>query len=78
MRCYWYEIAGEWLHIKVFGGALRVVEVGISKHGFWLMDYLVEESLELIGATLLAAAAAAFLRQYHECRECRGRTSAMP
>jgi len=70
MRGYWYEIAGEWLHIKVFGGALRVVEVGIEAHGFWLMDYLVEESLELIGATLLAAAAATAL--------CRGRTPAMP
>ncbi|MBZ0332065.1 hypothetical protein KZO25_17250, partial [Halomonas sp. ANAO-440] len=29
-------------------------------HGFWLMDFLVEESVELIGATLMAAAAAAF------------------
>lgn len=63
-RYYWYEAAGHWLHVRVFGEALREVSLGSQGHGFWLMDYLVEESLELVGATLLAAAAAAFLREY--------------
>ena len=63
-RYYWYEAAGEWLHARAFGETLKEVALGTQGHGFWLMDYLVEESLELIGATLLAAAAAAFLREY--------------
>ena len=65
-RYYWYEAAGHWLHVSVFGERLREVSLGNHGHGFWLMDYLMEESFELAGATLLAAAAAAFLREYKE------------
>lgn len=62
-RYYWYEAAGQWLHVHIFREGLKIVEVGSHGHGFWLMDYLLEESLELAGATLLAAMAATFLRR---------------
>ncbi|MCG6659763.1 hypothetical protein HOP52_18600 [Halomonas campisalis] len=55
-----YEPLGHWLHHGLLNDALRVTEVGGHSHYFWLMDFLVEESLELAGATLLAAAALQF------------------
>lgn len=63
-RYYWYETAGDWLHEKVLGGALKEVSLGSQGLGFWLMDYCVEESLELLGATFLAAMAASFLKDF--------------
>ncbi len=77
-RYRWYETAGHWLHVNVFRESLKIVEVGNHGHGFWLMDYLVEESIELIGATLLAATAAAFLREYHAFLPGSGKSSDNP
>jgi len=74
-RYYWYEAAGNFLHATVLGETLKEVALGDQGHGFWLMDYLVEESLELIGATLLAAAAAAFLRDYPAFLPAPGRSA---
>lgn len=62
-RYRWYDSAGQWLHENIFRGALDIVEVGTRDHGFWIMDFLIEESIELAAATMMAAAAASYL--YH-------------
>ncbi|WP_299316189.1 hypothetical protein [uncultured Halomonas sp.] len=56
-RYHLYEPLGHWLHHGLLNGGLRITEIGGHSHYFWLMDFMVEESLELAGATLLAAAA---------------------
>jgi len=59
-RYDWYDSIGQWVHHTLLGDSLKITEVGGHSHYFWLMDFLVEESLEFAGATLLAAAALHF------------------
>lgn len=59
-RYLWYDQAGTWLYTSVFRGQLGGEAWGQHSHGFWIMDYLVEESIELLAATCMAAAACAF------------------
>jgi len=63
-RYQWYDKTGMWLHENVFQEALKVVQVGNLPHGFVIMDYLLEESLELAAAAMLAAAAASFMAEW--------------
>jgi len=69
LRRAWYEPAGWWVHEWIFAGRIAElpgVHYGFT-HGFWLMDFLVEETMELIGATLMAAAVAAFYADAGPC-----------
>jgi hypothetical protein len=61
----WYQHAGLWVRQVPMGDQLPPVEAweGWRTH-FYLMDYLVEESLELLGASLLLAAAVGFARHH--------------
>jgi len=58
----WYLHAGEWVHETLFMGRLPWMERG-DGHGFLIMDYLFEESLELLAAAALAAASVAAYRR---------------
>lgn len=64
LRYHWYDTLGHWVHHGLLGGAMRITEIGGHSHYFWLMDFLIEESLELAGATLLAAAAVHFSAEF--------------
>ena len=80
LRYYWYQAAGQWLHYDVFDGSMVIVEWGSQPHYFWLMDFWIEESIEFMGATLLAAAALHFSAEFSKTRiktrlESRGRES---
>lgn len=53
----WYHAVGAWVDHTLLGGRL----IPYWDHtGFWLMDRVYEESLELAGATLLCAAVVAY------------------
>lgn len=59
-----YARLGRWLHATVFhGGLLQPVGLDRQRMHFELIDGPVEESVELLGATLLLAAALAFRRR---------------
>lgn len=62
IRYHWYESAGNLFYVRILKESLPPLALGNEGIGFWLMDYLAEESLELIGAVLLTATAASFLR----------------
>lgn len=62
----WYDHAGEWLLgrwglLEDFTARFILTDVG-RPVGFYIMDFLVEESVELIGAGLLCAAVLAYKR----------------
>ncbi|MFA9477094.1 hypothetical protein ACERK3_02185 [Phycisphaerales bacterium AB-hyl4] len=59
----WYIAAGTWIHAMVGGDLVRYDHHQPLE--FWLMDWLVEETLELIGAAFMLAAGVAF---FHERR----------
>ncbi len=66
----WYDHAGEWF-LKVLGllepmNALFVPYSGGRPIGFYIMDFLVEESIELMGASALCAAILAYLREFEK------------
>lgn len=61
-RYGWYTEAGSVLHRAVGGELLRVDEYHQPTE-FWLMDSLVEESVELVGAALMLSGVLAFLRE---------------
>lgn len=59
-----YARLGRWLHATVFhGGLLQPVGLDRQRMHFELIDGPVEESVELLGAALLLAAALAFRRR---------------
>lgn len=59
----WYNHLGEWV-VAQFAPGLTEFDYGPRfRTGFWLMDSLVEESIELIGAALLLAATLAGLNE---------------
>ena len=64
----WYDHAGEWL-LRAWGlwepfTALFIpTDVG-RPIGFYIMDFLVEESIELLAASALCAAVYAYLREF--------------
>ena len=64
-RYAWYEEAGARFHTVLAPGLLELehpyfTEVGME---FFLMDWLFEESIELLGAAFFACAALAFVRE---------------
>ncbi len=67
----WYDAAGAWIIAQlpladpnVWEAAdASLQERGLFPLGFWLMDYLLEESLELLAASLLLAFVMASARQ---------------
>ena len=66
----WYDHAGEWI-LKVLGlsetvNALFIPYSGGRDAGFYIMDFLVEESIELMGASALCAAILAYLREFQK------------
>ena len=69
----WYVLAGHRLHNSAFGGRLPSmpdgfwgVEAGSDVTAFLLMDFLVEESIELMGAAFLLAATVGAVVRYQE------------
>lgn len=59
-----YARLGRWLHATVFhGGLLQPIGLDRQRMHFELIDGPVEESIELLGAALLLAAALAFRRR---------------
>lgn len=58
----WYDIVGDWI-MSGFSDQMLREDIYRQNLGFWFMDTLVEESIELIGATGLASGA---LWQYNE------------
>ncbi len=55
----WYGVVGEWILLRF---DMTVSDPGdTAGHGHWLVDALFEESLELMGAMFLLAAAVSFL-----------------
>ncbi|MFA9477148.1 hypothetical protein ACERK3_02455 [Phycisphaerales bacterium AB-hyl4] len=59
----WHAHVGEWLYVAL--NLPFAVEMGGTSRGFWLMDKIVEESIELTAAAMLLAAIVAF---HHESR----------
>ena len=62
----WYAVVGEMVLDSITTGAEISWSGGSVIYfrdplGFWFMDYVVEESLELLGAAFLASAIAAFI-----------------
>ncbi|SCZ08400.1 hypothetical protein [Alkaliphilus peptidifermentans] len=55
----WYLKTGDWLHQVVLNNAMA--ERFYGSVGFFLMDFLIEESVELIGASALFTALFSFL-----------------
>ena len=67
----WYVMAGHRIHTSAFGGRLPLmpdgfwgVEVGGDVTAFLLMDFLVEESIELLGAGFVLAATVGAIVRY--------------
>ncbi len=61
----WYIKAGGFIHNVVASGQLYRVDwpyTAYHVHEFWLMDLIVEESIELIGAGALLAAGLSYLQ----------------
>lgn len=61
----WYIRAGGFVHNVLAGGQLYRVDwpyTAYHVHEFWLMDLLVEESIELLGAGALLAAALSYIQ----------------
>lgn len=56
----WYDRAGTFLAEAVLGGNLLPYTFLNVGPGFWLMDWLLEESVELVGASMLCAAVVAY------------------
>ena len=70
-RYAWYERAGTWLNQFLGGRLLQDLEhpfFGTTGMEFFLMDWLWEESVELIGATFFLAAALGFLGEVRNSR----------
>lgn len=65
----WYSAAGQLMH-QLLGGNL-LIPPGWDAYtlNFFLVDWLVEESVELLGAAALFASALAFLYHYFACRD---------
>jgi hypothetical protein len=60
---HWYADLGRWIERSLLGTELLLPEGWSRFHiHFFLVDYVVEESLELLGAALLLAAALAYHR----------------
>lgn len=47
----WYETVGASINDMFFGGRVAYELLSFDS-GYWIMDYLIEESIELVGATL--------------------------
>ena len=67
----WYVMAGHRIHTSAFSGRLPLmpdgfwgVEVGGDVTAFLLMDFLVEESIELLGAGFVLAATVGAIVRY--------------
>ncbi len=60
----WYLKLGEQILLNINEGMRSRVEASFQKEnlGFYIMDYAVEESVELLGATLIASALLLFIR----------------
>lgn len=60
----WYERAGDWVLTRVFAGRLGEISQSAQDRGLTtgheFMDTVFEESLELVGATMLCAAVVAY------------------
>jgi hypothetical protein len=68
---WWYADAGRWIQESLLRADLLVPEGWVPAHvHFFLMDYVVEETIELIGASLLLAAVLAHRRD--SARRLRG------
>ena len=71
----WYIKAGGFIHNVVAGGQLYRVDwpyTAYHVHEFWLMDLIVEESIELLGAGALLAAALSYLQVLKAKKESHG------
>lgn len=64
----WYTEIGTAFDQRLLGGRLLRWDFLGESTGFWLMDWLVEESLELMGAACLCAAAVACLTRSRSVR----------
>ncbi len=60
----WYPRAGALLDAVLFGGRLPVYDLVDIAHHYLVMDLMVEESVELLGAGLFLAGAVAFSHQH--------------
>jgi hypothetical protein len=74
---FWYASAGRFIERRIFRTDLPLPEVWEPWHvHFFIMDYLVEESLELIGAALLVAAVLAYRRHIDHAERTSSTSSA--
>ncbi len=62
----WYEIAGKWIHEVVFH---NIMLDRFGYVGFYIMDVLIEESIELIGASAIFCGIFAYLRFIEDNKE---------
>jgi hypothetical protein len=67
----WYVVAGHWVNDTILGSRLPPMADGFwgvadgrDVTAFMIMDFILEESIELMGATLLLAAAVAVLEDH--------------
>lgn len=60
----WYKRSGALVHEYLLLGRVERADI-YNSHEFWLMDCLMEETVELLAATMFLAAAVAFLTNQH-------------
>lgn len=69
---HWYGVVGEFINNQIAGGAMSQYFTQTEPTrplGFYLMDSLVEESIELIAAGALLTAAAAYIQYLNHISE---------